>query len=700
MWRLYICLFFLPLWAFCLENKPITVKLQHPQYKDGTLTTNQGGIIISKDMRIQAQHIVYISKTEQGRQIHSVIAEGNLLVENRGIFYGGKRLEYNFVTKTGVIYEGVSSIGLWFLGGKKIGLNPDRSIFICNAFVTTSESSTSDWKVQSQELTVSKEGILTTKNVTFRFLDIPIFWLPFFKSNLNTLSDVPVRFDIAWDTGYWPLLSVRYPLYSNETLDLFFRLNVRPSQGLSNGIGGALESDFLSANKQTQFKTKSYIDKNTFWRDDDPNIPKHHYRLQGDYRAYSKNKHSHLFITYDWLSSKTLQTNFPTDNFELSQAKQTTMQIRNIQNSMLFGIDGSFRINSFEGMRQQLPTTFWTPRPFQMGNSGIISQNRFKLSYLDYVSAKGVEPDVPDFSSGRLSTYNELYRPFSYKGFSSTPLIGFRGIFYSDSQKNRAISQAVFNYDLFSKLSLERSFKTVRHIASPYIHFSGLSSPTESPGSPYIFNLNDGFNHLDVLKVGIRNYFYIKNSLLFEPNFVIDLYAYAFFKAHTFEKTIPKLRGALTWNFPSVAIHSNLEWNFENDVLNYINSGLSWTINENFAFKTELRHRSRFYWRNDDPDNFIMQVSRTIPELLHSPLSDGRNILMTRLQLKIAPQWIARIESHIGWGRRKEPGYNAVKVNLSTVISTSWKINISYSHAPGPDGKNDHFNFKIKLERN
>ena len=95
-----------------------------------------------------------------------------------------------------------------------------------------------------------------------------------------------------------------------------------------------------------------------------------------------------------------------------------------------------------------------------------------------------------------------------------------------------------------------------------------------------------------------------------------------------------------------------------------------------------------------------MQVSRTIPQLLDSPLSDGRNTLMTRLQLKIAPQWIARVESHIGWGRKREPGYNAIKVNLSTVISTGWKVNIAYEHAPGIDGKNDHFNFKIKLDKN
>ena len=100
MWRLYFCFFIFPLFAFSLENKPITVKLQHPFYKDGTLTTHDGGIIISKEMRIQAQHIVYANKLDHGKSVHSVIAEGNLLVENQGVFFGGERLEYNFETKT------------------------------------------------------------------------------------------------------------------------------------------------------------------------------------------------------------------------------------------------------------------------------------------------------------------------------------------------------------------------------------------------------------------------------------------------------------------------------------------------------------------------------------------------------------------------------------------------------------------------
>ena len=101
--------------------------------------------------------------------------------------------KYDFSTKTGVVYEGVTAIDLWFLGGEKIQLNPDRSVSLYNAFVTTSESKNADWKIQSREVEISNKNLLAAKNVTFRFFrflwkweqsNIPNLWLAitFFKS--------------------------------------------------------------------------------------------------------------------------------------------------------------------------------------------------------------------------------------------------------------------------------------------------------------------------------------------------------------------------------------------------------------------------------------------------------------------------------------------------------------------------------------
>ena len=687
---LILLIFIFPLWG---AQQQFTVNLKDPEYKDGIISTNQGGVITSPELRIQARHIVYVNKVEKGETLHRVIAEGDLMLDSGGHTYVGRRLEYDFITKTGIVYDGVTAIDLWFLGGEKIRLNADRSFYLYNAFVTTSERHKADWEIHSREVEITKRNLLAAKSVTFRFMDTPIFWLPSFKSNLKALTESPVRYSVDWDKGLWPKLNMRYRIYSWEQLDLFLRLNVRPSRG----AGAALESDYHSLNKRAQFLTRSYIDHDAFYRDTNSDRTRTHYRLQGLYKTHNEKGTSHLFTTYDWLSDKNMQTDFNNDEFELNTAKQTRVEMRNYQDWMIFGINSRFRINSFQGMKQELPEAFWTPKPFELGDSGIISQNRVKVAYLDYVSAKDIEPGVPDFNAARLSAHHALYRPFSRSGFTLTPLIGFDGIFYGDSHHDHPVGQAVLNYQLSLDLTLKRHYHSLRHVLQPYATYQGLTHPTISPDTPYIFSIQDGFNRLNLLKTGVRNLFFFKKAPLFEPNIIADLYAYSFFTTDTFQKTMPKMQGNFIWNFPSWRFSSRLGWNIEEQVLDYANIGLAWTINENFAFKTEFRHRSRFDWRKDDPGNFIMEVTRDISDLLHSPLSDGRNTLLSRLQIKIAPQWIARLESHIGWGRGGEPNYNEAKVDLITMISTSWRLRITFVHSPAPKKKNDRFAFGLSL---
>ncbi|MCB1082833.1 MAG: hypothetical protein KDK61_00850, partial [Simkania sp.] len=105
--------------VFATDTTQFTVNLKNPIYKDGVISTDQGGVITSPELRIQARHIVYINKVEKGKPIHQVIAEGDLMLDNMGRIYIGRRLEYDFITKTGVVYEGATAVDLWFLGGEK-----------------------------------------------------------------------------------------------------------------------------------------------------------------------------------------------------------------------------------------------------------------------------------------------------------------------------------------------------------------------------------------------------------------------------------------------------------------------------------------------------------------------------------------------------------------------------------------------------
>ncbi len=160
---LILLIFIFPLWG---SQQQFTVNLKDPEYKDGIISTNQGGVITSPELRIQARHIVYVNKVEKGETLHRVIAEGDLMLDSGGHTYVGRRLEYDFITKTGIVYDGVTAIDLWFLGGEKIRLNADRSFYLYNAFVTTSERHKADWEIHSREVEITKRNLLAAKSVT------------------------------------------------------------------------------------------------------------------------------------------------------------------------------------------------------------------------------------------------------------------------------------------------------------------------------------------------------------------------------------------------------------------------------------------------------------------------------------------------------------------------------------------------------
>jgi len=660
----------------CLFADDFIINLRDPEYRDGVITTSEGGVITSPELRIQAKQITYINKSN----CHTVEAEGDLMIDNGKRVFVGKRLEYNFIDKTGIVYDGRTKIDIWFIGGETIELGPDRTFYIHKAFVTTSESVDRDFELAARKITITPDSMLQADKVTFRVGNTPIFYLPSYKSRLKKVEDPPVRYSVKWQKGMNPKFSMRYRVYSWEHADLFWRLDYR----LKEGPGTALEAQYTSDDGRHNFKTQNYLAHDVFIRDDHPKELRTRFRVQGLYDALSKNKKTTFKMRWDKFSDKNMPENFKTEDFELNTAKRTELIFRHYEDRFITGINGRPRVNSFQGFKQELPTAQVNLHPVPVGTTGIIAENSFKVAYLDYVSADSIKPLLPGFSSARIQTTNKVYRPIIRDGLSITPQVGLTAIGYNDSPRNNDVAQAVFNYELDAKLRLGRSFSTFRHFFTSYGHFFGLSSPTTKVDNYYVFGIYDGYNRINTVRLGLRNDFYIKETPLFSPNFSADLFAFAFLGGNRFSKTIPKAYLDLVWNFPSVSYTANLGWNIEKQSLDKANFIALWTFNQDAAIYGEFRHRGKYNWRKNQYYNYILDVTRSIDSLINTSLSDNRNTVLTRLELKLAPQWTAQLEGHFGWGRTKVKysSYTSFRLHLITMIATSWRVKLSIGRTP------------------
>jgi hypothetical protein len=670
------CLFSLALLtaplALSAAKNPVDfqVDLKNPVFKNGVLTTEEGGVITSEGVRIQAQKIEYTNRIENGIAMRKIVAEGDLLIEYADQAFVGKRLEYDFETRSGVIEEGRTHVQYWFLGGEKVYLQSDGSFYIVNAFITTWTSDDPLWAIHAGKIKITEKKLLTASDLRFQFVKLPLLWLPKLKANLKSVKKPPIRYKAKWDKKLGPAVSARYRVYSWDYLDMYLRGEYR----IGKGGGLAFETEYESEDKLTEFVTRSWGSIH------DLSTPIMHgsteYRLQGKYKTESHDERTHFTLVYDKISSQKMISEFPSDDFEIDTKKRTYLFFDHMENSGFVDLRVQPRLNNWQSLNQELPSLTIGIRPLALGNSNVIMHNWTNASYLDYVYADDAKRFIHDKHAVRLQTNNSLYCPFRTGPVTWTPEVGIIAIFYNNDLEHHSIGQAIGTYGASANTRISRKFSKFEHVIEPYACFRGLTNPTASNHKVIIFSLKDGYHRIQTLRFGIVNEVCLL-SLDAPPRYSIDLYSLAFFNDRGPLTAIPRLYTTFTFEYPTCISNLDFVWNIQKKLIDRINARTSWTVNDDVAFGLEFRHRSRFDWRKADHENYILDVSRSFHELLQSPLSDGRNTLLFKADFRIHPLWNFRVSSHFGWGRGDEPVYHSGKVDFFTTVVTGWRIRIS-----------------------
>jgi hypothetical protein len=664
-----VCLLLFPLILFAAEPGSFSVDLRNPVYTNGTLSTKNGGVVEGQDLRIQAKSIQYVRKDG----VHKVEAAGDLLIQYKGRAYVGKELEYDFNKQSGVVFEGKTFSSIWYVGGSEVFLCPDGSYKVSDAFITTCENADSSWDLHAQQVQIFKEDLVEAKNVRFRLFRIPTFWLPSFKLNLKKMKGPVFRYSIDWDKGQGPRAMVRYQLYSWRDFALYGRVEYR----WKTGWGGAIETEYFPTAYKTSFVTRSYLGTDRLETAPDK---QRRYRLQGALHAASQSDKTTLALTWDKYSDVRMPADFKSEDFEVNTAKKTIFYLRHEEEKFLATAKVRPRVNTFESIKQDLPTFYLMPKPFELGKTGILSSNFIRASYLDFIYSNQLVSHLSGFSSARIEAYQNLSRAFPMGPLMFTPYLGARGIFYSKSPLEHEKFLGFLSYGARLSARAKKQWDHYKHQIEPYLDYQALSTPTTRPDGHYIFSIQDGYNRLSQFQAGVRNLLFSKKRPGKEPSFSSSLFVNAFMSEVTIPQFIPRLYLDLDWNLPAINISWRNAWNFRNHTLDYTNARFQWTVNENVAFSLEGRFRSRFDWRKADHTNFLLDVTRSESELLLSPLSDRRITFLTHLFLRLNPFWECHLQSHHGFYRLNETPYNEVKVDLFRWLSSHLKLRLSYSH--------------------
>ncbi len=666
----------------------IDIDLKNPIYKNGVLTTNQGGVITAPNFRIQARNVIYTGADGQSL----LKAEKDIILEIGDSIFVGRRLEYDFNTRTGTLYDGRTEVEPWYLGGEKISLCSDGSYTIHNGFATTSENYKMDWKLETSNACLKQHRFLTAENVKFRFIALPIFWMPKIHLDLNSLFDPPVRLNFKVGGIRGSKAGIIYTLYSAN----HWRTNLRLDYRIKSGFGGGSETYYCSPCKCTSFKSINYISEDRTRFD-------HHkrtrYRIEGNYRTQLNYGKTTIDGSWDKLSDYEMASDYDDKDLYLELAKPTQLYIRHQERDWIGSLFTRVRVNQFESLKQELPTLTGKYRPFEIGKTGIIAGGKFKASYLEFEYTNHNDPSMSDYNSPRYEIVQSFWRPIQLRNFTLTPEIGTVGIYYGNSAKQADRWMVIGLFDVDLHTDIHRFYGRFKHVLTPYIRYQYYTDPTTSPSDHFIFDIEDGWYRLNTLRFGLLNNLYMKSTpCRIYRAFYLDLYSYAFFDTDTIPQTIPKIYLRTVSNFTKRLRYTHLfVWDFENDVVDQFNSLFEWTVSNDLAVSLEYRHRSKYDWRKVNRMNFIIDSYRTIEELEHSLLSDRRDTFLFHFYWQIHPSWAFMFESRNGWNRRTEPGYKEFQFSLIGTFRSSWNVKMSYKHREHDDRFS--INFSVGMKR-
>lgn len=670
--------------------KGIHVDLKDPIYCSGVITTEKGGVVTGPDLRIQAMSITYVRKMEDGVPMYTIAAEGNLMLEFGDYVFVGDRLEFDFQAHTGIIYNGRTMAEPWFFGGSLVFLCADGSYILQEGFVTTSENYNPDWAIVSEYAELSDDYMLRAKNIKLKILKLPVFWLPSFCANLNTIFDSPIRYTVKWGSRQGHRIGLVYELFSWNRLKTFLRLDYR----LKRGLGGGIETRYLSADHKTSFQAINYAARDSSIIHPGQRL---RYRFLGIGDTLLMDDKISVHLSYDKISDIDMPTDYNDRGLDLGIAGRTELLIRRQETQWISNLVTHVRINNFQTIKQELPTFATSWHPFELGSTGIIADNMFKISYLDF-SYGNNQLNVHDYSSTRLELTPLFYRTISSGCLNVTPEVGGVLIAYGNSPEDSAKWLTLGKFGCNFNTQFWRHFYNYKHVVRPYADYSYYTMPTVSPNDHYIFDIDDGWFRLNMVRFGtLQSLFHKHPDGCITRRLYADIWANAFFDTKTIPAVIPKVYANVIFNSFSFLRHClHTGWDFQNRQLDHYNVRTEWTVSDDIAVAAEYRHRSPFDWRKADHTNFILDSFLSISELRHSQLSDRRDTLLFHLFYRFHPNWAFEFESRHGWNRTTEPAYNEFEIDLLGTLPSAWNLKLSYQHREDDDRVSIYMSIGIK----
>ena len=461
------------------------------------------------DVKLAADKITVQMATKQA------LAEGHVVLTQKGSVFRGDRGEYNFKTKVGNVSHMDGQLEPSLYGkAKSIQKVSDGHYVATDSYITTCCGDSPFYKVQAKQVDIYPDDKVVVRNAVLLVKNVPILFIPVYVQSLMSFDRFPVQVvpgrNSQW--GAFALSKWRYELA--DTSSLSSKGNVLFDYREKRGFGGGVDN-YYRGDRIGRGAIRTYYTEDDRALGD---IPSDRYRVQ--WREQAKlaesttltaeiNKLSDPFVVKDFFYREEYERNAFPDNYisVITARPEYTLSIleRNRLDHFFTVVERAPEVRFDTHNREFMGTPFYVREEYQFSNL----RKRFADSDLEQEAL-------------RFDTNHTL----SYAGkvgfLSVTPHIGTRQTLYSrEADEDGGRIRGTFDpgvdistrfyktYDAYVHV-LGLDYNQIRHIFEPSASYNFRPNPTVLRGHLQQFDFIDAIDKQDFIRFNFENKFQTK----------------------------------------------------------------------------------------------------------------------------------------------------------------------------------------------
>jgi len=475
--------------------EPISVNADTVEYSmdNRNVTATGNVIVIYKGAKLICQKLTLNTETKEGR------AEGGVRLEDQRGIIEAEKMDYNFQTKAGIMYDTRFRANPYFGRADKVEKVNDIEFIGLKTQMSTCNFDHPHYRMTLGKVDFFRGDKIVARNNVISLgqeRQIPILYLPYYNRSLkDPKMHVQVVPGNSKDWGPYMLTAWRYTL--NKYIDGRILLDVRSKLGVAEGFTANYTAPGFGLGNFKLYYTQER-DKS----DDvssDVNVPKVFERYLVRLRhKWDIDENTNLIGQY-WkikdAKNRVLgsEFNFLKDYFYREYEKDTQplsfVQVHHNFSNSTVDLVLQKRTNRWYSQLEKLPEIVYNLASSQIGDSSLFFEN--SSTFANYNNKNAVpSPSTDDLSMWRFDTFNKFSHPLRIMFFQLNPFVANRTTYYDDDNNGASILPRTVFYsgaDLTTKFyrmfNVKKGFlgleiDGLRHVISPTITYAYNRSPT------------------------------------------------------------------------------------------------------------------------------------------------------------------------------------------------------------------------------